>query len=133
MELQKPGNKQQKTTANDGGRTSPTSCRQDASNKPVFINNNFTIQSKAILFTVVTEADVELEKPGNQLQSQRQTMGDELVQHLADKNLCFTEVSTSQRCRCSFDAFSSNTKSYESNMERTRAHDVDDEPVLLLA
>ena len=32
-----------KTTANDGGRTSPTSCR---------------------LFTVVTEADVELERPG---------------------------------------------------------------------
>ena len=32
-----------KTTANDGGRTSPTSCRQE------------------YLFTVVTEADVELE------------------------------------------------------------------------
>jgi hypothetical protein len=59
-----------KTTANDGGRTSPTSCRQE------------------YLFTVVTEADVELERPGNQLQRQRQTMGDELVQHLADKNLC---------------------------------------------
>ena len=74
MELQKPGNQLQKTTANDGGRTSPTSCRQEC------------------LFTVVTEADVELEKPGNQLQRQRQTMGDELVQYLADKNLC------SQKC-----------------------------------
>ena len=35
-----------KTTANDGGRTSPTSCRQE------------------YLFTGVTEADVELERPG---------------------------------------------------------------------
>ena len=35
-----------KTTANDGGQTSPTSCRQE------------------YLFTVVTEADVELERPG---------------------------------------------------------------------
>ena len=64
-----------KTTANDGGWTSPTSCRQES---------------------------------------------------------LFTEMSTSQRCRCSFDAFSSNTKSHDSNMERTRAHDVD-EPVLRLA
>ena len=39
-----------KTTANDGGRTSPTSCRQE------------------YLFTVVTEADVELQKPENQRQ-----------------------------------------------------------------
>ena len=65
-----------KTTANDGGRTSPTSCRQES------------------LFTAVTEADVELEKPGNQLQRQRQ--GDELVQFffflLPRNKLMFEEI-----------------------------------------
>ena len=54
MELQKPGNKRQKTTANDGGRTSPTSCRRHASNKPVFIFNKFNIQRKAILFIKIS-------------------------------------------------------------------------------
>ena len=57
MELQKPENKRQKTTetpANDGGRTSPTSCRRHASNKPVFIFNKFNIQRKAILFIKIS-------------------------------------------------------------------------------
>ena len=57
VELQKPENKRQKTTettANDGGRTSPTSCRRHASNKPVFINNKFNIQRKAILFIKIS-------------------------------------------------------------------------------
>ena len=53
MELQKPGNRLQKTTANDRGRTSPTSCRH-ASNKLVFINNKFNIQRKAILFIKIS-------------------------------------------------------------------------------
>ena len=56
VELQKPENKRQKTTetANDGGRTSPTSCRRHASNKPVFIFNKFNIQRKAILFIKIS-------------------------------------------------------------------------------
>ena len=57
VELQKPENTRQKTTettANDGGRTSPTSCRRHASNKPVFIFNKFNIQRKAILFIKIS-------------------------------------------------------------------------------
>ena len=51
---QETNDKRQKTTANDGGRTSPTSCRRHASNKPVFIFNKFNIQRKAILFIKIS-------------------------------------------------------------------------------
>ena len=54
VELQNPVNQLQKTMANDGGRTSPTSCRRHASNKLVFINNKFNIQRKAILFIKIS-------------------------------------------------------------------------------
>ena len=102
-----------KTTANDGGRTSPTSCRQE------------------YLITVVTEADVEFERPGNQLQRQRQTMGDKLVQQLADKNLC------SWKCQQVKGAdavlmLSLRIPKAVNQIWRTRAHDVD-EPILRLA
>ena len=49
------------------------------------------------------------------------------------KNLCTRQCQQGKGAAAVFDVFSSNAKScYESNMERTRAHDVD-EPVLRLA
>ena len=49
------------------------------------------------------------------------------------KNLCTRHCQQGKGAAAVFDVFSSNAKScYESNMERTRAHDVD-EPVLRLA